>query len=71
MSSRKEAVRMAKLGSYRNITVEMNPDDTPKETLEKARHALQQAKAQVDEKQRREEAAAARKRQSFFGRLFG
>lgn len=44
---------MAKLGSYRNITVEMNPDDTPKETLEKARFALQQAKAQVDEKKRR------------------
>lgn len=62
---------MAKLGSYRNITVEMNPDDTPKETLEKARFALQQARALVDEKKRREEAEAARKRQGFFGRIFG
>ena len=62
---------MAKLGSYRNITVEMNPDDTPEEPLEKARLALQQAKAQVDDKKRREEAEAARKRQSLFGRLFG
>lgn len=62
---------MAKLGSYRNITVEMKPDDAPKETLEKARSALQQAKAQVGEKKRREEVEAARKRQSFFRRIFG
>lgn len=57
---------MATLGSYRNITVEMRPDDTPMESAQKALAALQEAKAQVDENRRRQEAQTARKRQGFF-----
>jgi len=58
------------LGSY-NVHIDMDPDDTPLESAEKLRDGLKLAIAQVDEKKRREKAEAARKRQSFFGRIFG
>lgn len=61
---------MPTLGSY-NVHVDMSPNDTPIESVEKLIEAANQAKAQVDENKRRAEAEAARKKQSFLGRLFG
>lgn len=58
------------LGSY-NVHIDMRPDDSPLESAEKLRDGLKLAISQVEENKRREEAEAARKRQSFFGRLFG
>ncbi|WP_297008839.1 hypothetical protein [uncultured Corynebacterium sp.] len=61
---------MSALGSYTPIKVHRDPDETPLETIQKTLAALEAAKAEVDENKRRAEAEAARKRQSFFGRLF-
>lgn len=60
-----------KLGTYRNVKVDMRPEDTPRETIDKLITALESAKAEVEENKRRAEAEAARRSRSFFGRLFG
>ncbi|MDE5064108.1 hypothetical protein OZD69_07205 [Wolbachia endosymbiont of Drosophila chauvacae] len=60
-----------KLGTYRNVKVDMRPEDTPRETIDKLITALESAKAEVEENKRRAEAKATRPSRRFFGPLFG